>query len=549
VLSFPWWLSLFIGFFSLSVEILWVRVVGFGFKTLPFAFSFVLACYLVGIALGAAYGKRLCARAQNLYVAAAMVLAIAALVDALTPAAISTFLTPERLWAYTLTIIVAAGLKSVLFPIAHHLGSLAEGPRVGSSVSKIYFGNIIGATLGPLATGFFALDHLNVDECFLLSGAACLLMSMACVLKSGRLLYIGAPLVAALLLSLFAAQAARPGIGSLGTLAVGGPGAITRFAANRHGVVHYVRSPFGGDGVFGGNVYDGLTSVDADLNANRLDRLYLLALLHPHPRRILVIGLSGGAWVRALEGFPGIERIDVVEINPVYVDLIRTYPDLAPLLADPRLQIHIDDGRRWLKRNPDERFDLIIQNTTYHWRANAGNLLSREYFTSSKGHLNAGGIFSANATGSFDVLATAQAVFSSAYRYANFVYASDHPLSPDLSRLAGVRRPDGKLFVLEQPRFGSVADFLATAHLDPAATFIAEHHADAQVITDDNLVSEYRHGLRSALEPAALLALLPPAAAEFEVNAAPVDAAAVSSTAPAAPAASLAPAAADTPNR
>jgi len=550
VLSFPWWLSLFIGFFSLSVEILWVRAVGFGFKTLPFAFSFVLACYLVGIALGAAYGKRLCARAQNLYVAAAIVLAIAALVDALTPAAISTFLRPERLWAYTLTIIVAAGLKSVLFPIAHHLGSLAEGPRVGSSVSKIYFGNIIGATLGPLVTGFFALDHLNIDECFLLSGAACLLMSMACVLKSGRLLYMGAPLAAALLLSLFAAQAARPGIGSLGTLAVGGPKDITRFAANRHGVVHYVRAPaVGGDAVFGGNVYDGLTSVDVELNANRLDRLYLLALLHRHPRRVLVIGLSGGAWVRALEGFPGLERIDVVEINPVYVDLIRTYPDLAPLLADPRLQIHIDDGRRWLKRNPDERFDLIIQNTTYHWRANAGNLLSREYFTSIREHLNAGGIFSANTTGSFDVLATAQAVFSNAYRYANFMYASDHLLPPDFNLLAKVRRADGRLFVLEQPRLGSVANLLATAHLDPAATFIAKHHADAQVITDDNLVSEYRHGLRSALEPAMLLALLPPAAAEFEMNAAPVDAAAVNSTAPATSAASPAAAAADTPNR
>ena len=62
--SFPWWLSLAIGFLSLSEEILWVRVAGFAFQTLPFAFAFVLACYLVGIALGAAYGKRLCARAK-----------------------------------------------------------------------------------------------------------------------------------------------------------------------------------------------------------------------------------------------------------------------------------------------------------------------------------------------------------------------------------------------------------------------------------------------------------------------------------------------------
>jgi hypothetical protein len=90
---------------------------------------------------------------------------------------------------------------------------------------------------------------------------------------------------------------------------------------------------------------------------------------------------------------------------------------------------------------------------------------------------------------------------------------------------------------------------LAIAHLDPAATFIAEEHADAQVITDDNLLSEYRHGLHSALEPAMLLGLLPPAAPEFGGNEALRDAAAVSSTAPAASAESPTPAAADAPNR
>jgi hypothetical protein len=87
--SFPWWLSLWIGFLSLSEEILWVRVLGFSYETLPFAFSFVLACYLVGIALGAAYGKRLCARSPDLYAVGAVVLAVAAVGDAVTPRLIS----------------------------------------------------------------------------------------------------------------------------------------------------------------------------------------------------------------------------------------------------------------------------------------------------------------------------------------------------------------------------------------------------------------------------------------------------------------------------
>ena len=51
--SFAWWLALLIGFLSLSEEILWVRVAGFAYRTLPPAFSFVLMFYLLGIAMRA----------------------------------------------------------------------------------------------------------------------------------------------------------------------------------------------------------------------------------------------------------------------------------------------------------------------------------------------------------------------------------------------------------------------------------------------------------------------------------------------------------------
>ena len=179
VFSFPWWLSFGIGFLSLSEEILWVRVVGFRYQTLPSAFSFVLGCYLVGIALGAVLGKRLCERSQDLYQAAAIVLGVAAVADVLTPWMIAYVMpsTSSGLAAPALAIASTAALKSVLFPIVHHLGSSRDGGIVGRSVSRIYFGNIVGASLGPLVTGFVALDHLSVDECFGVVAALCLLAS------------------------------------------------------------------------------------------------------------------------------------------------------------------------------------------------------------------------------------------------------------------------------------------------------------------------------------------------------------------------------------
>jgi spermidine synthase len=517
VFSFPWWLSFTIGFLSLSVEILWVRVMGFTYETLPPAFSFVLFCYLVGIALGAVLGKRLCGRSKDLYAAATIVLSVSALTDVFTPWVIGNFISPNdlHLMAPALAIAFTAALKSTLFPIVHHLGSTAEGPHIGRSVSRIYFGNIVGATLGPLVTGFVALDYLSVDQCFGVVGAVGLLAATACALKDRKPKLILATLVTAITASAIAQTIILPGPGSLRALAAGRAETMTHFISNRHGIIHTVRRDRG-DIVYGGNVYDGMTSVNVDANPNSLERVYVLALLHPDPKRVLFVGMSAGAWVRAMEGFPSVESIDTVEINPGYVELTRDYPSLAPVLKDPRMHLHFDDGRRWLRRNPAAQFDIIVQNTTYHWRANVDNLLSREYFSELKRHLNPGGIAIANTTGSFDVLATVQAVFAYAYRFRNFVYASDHPLVPDPNGLGSIHRPNGAAFATENAPPTSVVALLQSARLEPVNAFLERRGVQGEIITDDNLLTEYRHGRRFG--PMLLRVLLPPSVEGFELT-------------------------------
>jgi len=97
---------------------------------------------------------------------------------------------------------------------------------------------------------------------------------------------------------------------------------------------------------------------------------------------------------------------------------------------DHRVHVHAGLGSRRDSSDPRVGCGSAVQKTTYYWRTKSGNLLSREYFSEIKEHLSPGGIFFANTTGSFDVLATAQAVFGYTYRYTNFVYAADHPLTP-----------------------------------------------------------------------------------------------------------------------
>jgi spermidine synthase len=96
-------------------------------------------------------------------------------------------------------------------------------------------------------------------------------------------------------------------------------------------------------------------------------------------------------------------------------------PMQAPVLHNPRVEIVIDDGRRWLNRHPDKRFDLVVMNTTYHWRSQASNVLSREFLGLVKRHLKPGGVFFYNTTSSQAVIYTAAQEFQHIVRYWNFI--------------------------------------------------------------------------------------------------------------------------------
>ncbi len=515
MMSFAWWLSLTVGFLSLSQEILWVRLVSFAFQGIPHAFSFVLANFLIGIALGALVGKWFCERNRSLYAVAAGVLLLAGAIDLMMPAMAVHFLGRDQssLPWLPLAVIGTAAIKSVLFPIAHHLGSNQSGPKVGSSVSRIYFGNIIGSTLGPIITGFYLLDRLTVEQCFVVVGSACIVLSAATALVATRGFYrAGVVTLCTVPVLILAQSGIADTISRIAVRTPSGDAPITHIIQNKHGILHTVKDERLGDIVFGGNVYDGRVNTDVKVNSNGLERLYILAALHPRPRRILVIGMSTGAWTRLLSGFPGAEHIDVVEINPGYLDLVNAYPVVSPVLRDPRIDVHIDDGRRWLKRHPGAMYDLIVQNTTFHWRSNSTNLLSLEYFLEVGRHLLPGGIFAANTTSSLDVYRTAQEAFSHAFKYRNFVYAGDRDFRASrdaaLERLRVCRIGDQPAFLPEQFERGGVAYELAKVNLEPVARILAaQSSVPIDVITDQNLLVEYRHGHAVTFAP--LRRLLP----------------------------------------
>lgn len=500
-LWFPRVLSFLTGFLSLSQEILWIRYAGFAQQGKPIVFSTVLGLFLIGIAIGAQVGKRFCARGADLYRVAGLTLLVAAAGDVLLPWIFAVALEGGHLVGYStgaVAIVMTALLKSIVFPIAHHLGSAQETQRVGSSVSKVYFANVFGSTMGPLVTGYVLLEMFSLERCFGIVALATLGLSALCLNRSGRGLNPVIPiasLAAAVVMLVIPVHDLLPRL----IYATGGhrDQPITRLQENRYGIIH-TRSNGGDEIVFGGNAYDGSTNTSLRHDTNRIRRAYVMAAAAPDAKRVLVIGMSGGAWLRVVRGYQNAERIDVVEINPGYIKLVEGHPELSLAFQDPRVAIHIDDGRRWLRRHPDEKFDIILMNTTYHWRAYITNLLSQEFLALLRQHLNPRGAVGFNATSSPDVFKTASTVFPHVYAYADdFVIASDSDLAANFS--AGAPRifsiaVDGEMAM--DPSEPDAVDLVDRALSDfrPLDEVFLDAGRPAEIITQQNMITEYKYG-------------------------------------------------------
>jgi spermidine synthase len=101
--------------------------------------------------------------------------------------------------------------------------------------------------------------------------------------------------------------------------------------------------------------------------------------VHPSVKRVLVIGAGDGGVVRELTRYPDIDRIDMVEIDPLVVEVCKEYlPQTACRLNDPRVNIFFEDGLRFIRSSEDE-YDLIIVDSTDPFGPGEG-LFTREFY-------------------------------------------------------------------------------------------------------------------------------------------------------------------------
>lgn len=185
-------ISFFSGFLSLAQEIIWMRLISFVGMSVPQTFSYTLALFLIGIAIGAQIGKKICKTNQNVKLNfLGQIFFIAALTDILLILlvyAYSYFFSPSIL-VLGLCVVICAAVRGIIFPMVHHVGTATS--KTGAQISNVYFCNVLGSALAPLLISFVALDYLNTQQVYLFICLMTLVTACLCIdNKKIQLIYV-----------------------------------------------------------------------------------------------------------------------------------------------------------------------------------------------------------------------------------------------------------------------------------------------------------------------------------------------------------------------
>jgi spermidine synthase len=419
-----------VGFAFFLMELVWYRMLGPLLGGSVFTFGLILAVALAGIGIGglvyalapddrpaslSGFASSCLLEAAALAVAYALGDRLALLTLVLRPLAQVGFGSQVAGWTLVTMLVVLPAAIAAGYQFPMLIGLLGRGRgRLGRQIGLAYGANTTGAVAGALAGGFGLLPWLSAPGAWRFASLALVLLGVSATGLSlrgkgfagvRRTTSVPFALVAVSLVCLLAAGPTavwrHSGIGAgRATSAITSPNQFRDWAQAQQRAIVWDDDGIESSVALAVHTYgyafivNGKSDGSARGDAGTQVMLALLgAILKPDVHRSLVVGLGTGSSAGWLGAIPTMDRVDVVELEPLTIEVARACDAVnRDVLRNPKVHLTIGDARETLLTGRDQ-YDLIASEPSNPFRAGVASLFTRDYYGAARNRLTDDGLF------------------------------------------------------------------------------------------------------------------------------------------------------------
>jgi len=412
------------GFAALVYEVCWTRLLALVIGPTTYAFTTVVASFIIGLAIGSAAGARLIRRTSHRVMWLGAMLMSTAVASSIAswfassrlplivasqvsdPSAAFGGIFARQAFAIAILLLPMTCALGATFSLALATAS-ADGQAIGGVAARVYGANTLGAITGALIGGFVLLPNIGLYNAFRVTAMAGLIAAVG-VWVTGLRSQPGARGQVAMMATSFAIAGSAVFMLPPWDLSLLASGAYKYApyidAADLETELRAWQLLYYQDGsvaTVGVRQLAGMRSlvIDGKVDASNMGDMLtqrllglLPVLLHADPQEICIIGLGSGVTVGAALA-PGVVRhADVVEISPEVVSASAFFErESGHALDMPGVRLIVGDGRSHLLLSA-RRYDVIVSEPSNPWMAGIGTLFTREFFEAARARLKPDGL-------------------------------------------------------------------------------------------------------------------------------------------------------------
>jgi spermidine synthase len=338
-----------------------------------------------------------------------------------------------------LFMFAPAILMGMLFPLTleWYLGSARGGAH---SVAPVYAVNTLGSMAGVVAANFLVIPLVGLEPSGRLVGCAFFALGLLLLARKVRRQYaVTLAIVPALAWVFFVSGWDYTQSHAL----MGRTGELVYAQEDLNGGVTTVLQKGGEKNLY----VNGLLQAGSGYLVHDQARFALVPLLYGREfDGAMIIGIGSGQTGGIVGLFP-FKTIEVVDFSPRVVEAARRFFEDTNLglFSNPRVKLHIADGRHFLLTHPG-KLSLLTIEITRLWVAGEGDLYTREFYELCSARLLNAGIlqqwlplFDLSLRDTVIILRTVRQVFPYVALYmgaeSGMIVASRSPLEVDYARL------------------------------------------------------------------------------------------------------------------